>query len=89
MALRVPLQDLDEAAGAVRRGLGGVQGRHDLERGGVRGLRVAGEERLEEVAGGLGRAQDLLGQADAEGLLQAGQELHPAQAVEPEVALQR
>ncbi len=42
----------------------------------------------EEVARRLGRAQQILGKPHAERLLQPGEELHPAEAVEPEIALQ-
>ena len=45
-------------------------------------------QRREEVPRRLGRAQQILGEPHAERLLQPGEELHPAEAVEPEIALQ-
>ncbi len=49
---------------------------------------MTGEQSLEEVARGLGRAQHLFGEAHAESLLQPAQKLDAAEAVEPQVALQ-
>ncbi len=88
MALGVPLQHLHQAARAIRRRLRGVERLDDLQPGALGRGRMAVEQGLEEVARGFGRTQHLLGETHAEGFFQASQELDPAEAVEPEVALQ-
>ena len=92
VALGVPVEDLEQGARAVRSHLAAAEaadrrGRLEPLAGGHR--RVRRGERLEEVARRLGAPQQLLGEPHAERPLQPGEQLHPAEAVEAEVALQR
>jgi hypothetical protein len=88
VALDMPVQDLQERPRSLRRGLARTQGLQKFLPEAEIG-RAAGRQGLEEVARRLRRAEDLFGELDAEGPLQALDQLDPPQAVEPEVAFQR
>ncbi len=95
VALGVPLEDLHESPRGVRHRLVfALQRSGRLRAGGARRRsrrrRLAGAlHRAQQVARRLGRGHQALGQADAERLLQPRDQLGPAQAVEPEVLVER
>ena len=89
MALNVPVEHLEQRPRAVRRGLPRLQGSREILPEHEAGRSTLLRKGFQEVARGLGLSQDRFGQPGAEGALQPLDQLDPAEAVEPEVALQR